>query len=81
MKCQKSRGPRWGKLVPQLLRVVIFAYDLHLGRTIARWKGIEEDINLRGSIRSLGYYLGARSQESVVWALKMAPKVQKPKNC
>jgi hypothetical protein len=52
MKHQKSCGPRWGKLVHQLPGVVTFAYDFHLGRTIDRWKGIDEDLHLGGSIRS-----------------------------
>jgi hypothetical protein len=53
MKRQKSCGPRWGKLVHQLPGVVTFAYDLRLGCTIARWKGIDEEIHLGGSIEPL----------------------------
>ena len=30
----------WCNLVPQLPRVVTFAYDLRFRRVIARWKGI-----------------------------------------
>jgi hypothetical protein len=39
-----------GKLVHQLLGVVIFAYDLRFRRIIARWKGIIEEIHFGGSI-------------------------------
>jgi hypothetical protein len=56
MKHQKSCGPHWGKLVHQILRVVIFAYNLRLGRMITRWKYIEEDIHLRGLIKSFEYH-------------------------
>jgi hypothetical protein len=48
MKRQKSCGPRWGKLVHQLLGVVTFEYDLCLERRIARWKGIDEEIHFGG---------------------------------
>jgi hypothetical protein len=50
MKRQKSCGPRLGKLVHQLLRVVTFAYDLCFRHMIARWKGIVEEIHFGGSI-------------------------------
>jgi hypothetical protein len=53
--------PRWGKLVHQLLMVIAFAYDLCLGRMIACWKGIDEEINLGGSIRAFIYHLGSQS--------------------
>jgi hypothetical protein len=53
MKLQKSCGPRLGKLVHQLPGVVTFAYDLRFRRVIARWKGIVEEINFRGSIMPL----------------------------
>ena len=43
MKHQKSCGPRWGKLVHQLLRVITFAYDIRFKHTIAHWKGIFKD--------------------------------------
>ena len=38
MKCQKSCGPRLGRLVYQLLGVINFAYDLRFRHMIARWK-------------------------------------------
>ena len=60
MKRGNSCGPRWGKLVHQLLGVVTFAYDLRLGRTISRWKGIDEDIHLGGSIKSVFSHLGSQ---------------------
>jgi hypothetical protein len=50
MKRQKSCGPRLGKLVHQLLRVVTFAYNLRFSRMIACWKGIIEEIHFGGSI-------------------------------
>jgi hypothetical protein len=50
MKCQKSCGPRLGKLVHQLPEVVTFAYDLCFRRMIAFWKGIVEEIHFWGSI-------------------------------
>ena len=50
MKRQKSCGPRLGKLVHQLPRVVTFAYDLRFRCMIARWKGIYEEIHFGGSI-------------------------------
>jgi hypothetical protein len=53
MTRQKSCGPHWGKLVHQLPGVITFAYDLHLGCTIARWKGIEKDIHLRAQSKPL----------------------------
>jgi hypothetical protein len=37
--------PVLGSLVYQLPEGVTLAYDLHLGRTIAHWKGIIEDIH------------------------------------
>jgi hypothetical protein len=54
MKCQKSCGPCLGKLVHQLPEVVTFAYDLSFRRVIARWKGIDEEIHVWGSIIPLG---------------------------
>jgi hypothetical protein len=42
--------PILGSLVYQLLGGVTLAYDLCLGRTIDRWKGIIKEIHLGGSI-------------------------------
>jgi hypothetical protein len=53
MKRQKSCGPRLGKLVHQLPRVVTFAYDLCFRSVIAHWKGIVKEIHFRGSIMPL----------------------------
>jgi hypothetical protein len=50
MKCQKSCGPRLGKVVHQLPEIVTFAYDLRFRCVIARWKGIIEEIHFGGSI-------------------------------
>jgi hypothetical protein len=33
----------WCNLVPQLPRVITFAYDLCFRRVIARWKGLSEN--------------------------------------
>ena len=35
---------------------VIVSYDLCLGRMIARWKGIVEEIRFGGSIKAFGYH-------------------------
>ena len=52
---QKPNARRWnaksyvgpmGKLVPQLPRVVTFAYDLRFRRMIARWKGLFDNYTL-----------------------------------
>jgi hypothetical protein len=56
MKRQKSCGPRLGKLVHQLPGVVTFAYDLRFRRTIARWKGITEEIHFGGSMAQLNAF-------------------------
>jgi hypothetical protein len=53
MKCQRSCGPRVGKLVHQLPGVVTFSYDLHFICMIARWKGIIEEIHFQGSFMTL----------------------------
>jgi hypothetical protein len=45
MKCQKSCGPRLGKLVHQLPGVVTFTYDLRFRHMIAHWKDLSEDYN------------------------------------
>jgi hypothetical protein len=45
--------PVLGSLVYQLPEGVTLAYNLRLGRTIARWKGIIEEIHLGGSIKPL----------------------------
>jgi hypothetical protein len=50
MKRQKSCGPRLGKLVHQLPRVVTFAYYIRFRSVIARWKGIIKVIHFEGSI-------------------------------
>jgi hypothetical protein len=44
--------PVLGSLVYQLPGGVTLEYDLHLGRTIARWKFIDEEIHFGGSIRA-----------------------------
>jgi hypothetical protein len=47
MKRQKSCGPRLGKLVHQLSKVVTFAYDLRFRCMIPHWKGIVKEIHFR----------------------------------
>jgi hypothetical protein len=56
MKRQKSCGPRLGKLVHQLFRVVTFAYDLCFRRMIAHWKDLSEDYNILHKISSSATY-------------------------
>jgi hypothetical protein len=46
--------PVLGSMVYQFLGGVTLAYDLCLGRTIARWKGIDEDIHFGGPIKYFG---------------------------
>jgi hypothetical protein len=48
--------PVLGILVFQLPEGVTLAYDLCLGRTIARWKGIIKEIHFGGSIRAFEYH-------------------------
>ena len=43
MKHQNIYEPRSGKLVCQLHEDVTFAYDLHLGHSRDRWKGLFEE--------------------------------------
>ena len=90
MKHQKSCGPRLGKLVHQLLGVITFPYDLRFGRTIARWKGIIEEINFGGSIMPSNIienlYLEKTSIGPSKWPKKLKPaknsKLPKlPENC
>jgi hypothetical protein len=57
MKCQKSRGPRLGKLVHQLPEVVTFVYNLCFRRMIAHWKGIVEEIHFEGNIEVISIFL------------------------
>jgi hypothetical protein len=48
--------PVLGSLVYQLPGGVTLAYDLCLGCTIARWKGIDEKIHFGGSIRAFNIF-------------------------
>jgi hypothetical protein len=50
MKRQNSSGPRLGKLVHQLPKVITFAYNLRFRCMIARWKGIIEEIHFEGNM-------------------------------
>jgi hypothetical protein len=52
-----------GKLVPQLPRVVNFAYDLHFRCVIARWKGIFEKYTLFHQTLTYVYSLTMESQK------------------
>ena len=90
MKCQKSCGPRLGKLVHQLPGVITFAYDLHFMRMIAHWKDIIKDIHFGGSIMPLDiiYKIDPEkpSFRSSRWPRKLKPaknsKLPKwPENC
>ena len=77
MKCQKSRGPRLGKLVQQLPGIVTFAYDLRFRSMIARWKGIVKEINFGGSFMPTiiidNLYLEKPSFRPSKWPRKLKP--------
>ena len=90
MKRQKSCGPRLGKWVHQLPRVVTFAYDLCFRRVIARSKGIVKEIHFGGSIMPLNIIenldLKKPSFRPSKWPRKLKPaknsKLPKlPENC
>jgi hypothetical protein len=66
MKRQKSCGPRLGKLVHQLPKVVTFSYDLRFRRMIARWKGIIEEIHFGASIMHLAIIDLGQSQKNFI---------------
>jgi hypothetical protein len=77
MKCQKSCGPRLGKLVHQLPGVITFAYDLYFMRMIARWKGIVKEIHFGGSVMPLAIIynldLEKHSFRPSKWPWKLKP--------
>jgi hypothetical protein len=64
-----------GSLVYQLPEDVALAYNLHLQCTIARWKGIVEEIHFGGKIRAFGYHRSAKSKKNFIYAFKMAREV------
>ena len=80
MKCQKSCGPHWGKLVHQLLGVVTFSYNLPLGRTIASWKGIVEEIHFGGSIMPLAIIENLDLEKTSFRPSKWPQKLKPAKN-
>jgi hypothetical protein len=53
-----------GKLVPQLLGVVTFAYDLCFRHVIARWKGIFRELHITPSNSNSIYSLTVASQKN-----------------
>ena len=57
--------PVLGSLVYQISEDVTL-YDLSLGCTIARWKGINEEIQFGGSIKAFDYDWGARSLKKFI---------------
>ena len=67
MKHQQFCRPRSGKLVFQLPGGVTFAYDLHLGRSRDRWKGLAQGVQ---------YWNGPRSKP-----MGNAWVVAEPKKC
>jgi hypothetical protein len=76
--------PVLGSLVYQLPGGVTLAYDLRLGRTIARWKGIVEEIHLGDIIEKRDPEKPSFRTSKWPWKLKDAknsklPKL--PKNC
>jgi hypothetical protein len=56
--------PVLGSLVYQIPGGVTLAYDLRLGCTISRWKGIIKEIHFWGSIDSFGYHCGSQSPKN-----------------
>jgi hypothetical protein len=56
MKIQQFCGPCFGYFDVSTFWGVNFEYDLHLGRTIGRWKGIKEEIYFLGSIIAFDYH-------------------------
>jgi hypothetical protein len=83
MKRQKSCGPRLGKLVHQLPRLVTFAYNLYFRRVIAHWKGIIKEIHFGGSIMPLAINEGIDPEKPSFrhskWPRKL--KLLKTVNC
>jgi hypothetical protein len=80
MKRQKSCGPRLGKLVHQLLEVVIFAYDLRFRHMIAHWKGIVEEIHFWGSIMPLAIIENLDPEKKSFGPSKWTRKLKTAKN-
>jgi hypothetical protein len=80
-----------GSLVYQLPGGVNLAYDLCLGCTIARWKGINEGIHFGGPIRALNLSLrfpiakkrclGPQNSPESLGSEKTAKHSKLPKNC
>jgi hypothetical protein len=46
----------WCNLVPQLPRVITFAYELRFRRVIARWKGLSENYTFHHQILNLSTF-------------------------
>jgi hypothetical protein len=68
--------PPMGKFVPQLSRVVTFAYDLYFRCVIARWKGLSEKYTLSHQKSYSVYNLTMVSQKNNVEGPKTALEVQ-----
>jgi hypothetical protein len=77
MKYQNSWGPHLGKLIHQLPGGVTFAYDLRFRHTIARWKGIIEEIHFGENIEGTYIFLTI-FPKNIVYGLKTTLEV---KNC
>jgi hypothetical protein len=54
-----------GKLVPQLPRVITFAYDLCFRCVIARWKGISDKYTIRCQTLTLSIVLLWRAKTTL----------------
>jgi hypothetical protein len=80
MKRQKSCGPRLGKLVHQLPRVITLAYDLRFRCVIARWKGIIEEIHFGGSIMPLAIIENLYLEKTSFGPSKWPRKLKTAKN-
>ena len=82
-KANRFVDPVFGSLVYQLPEGVTLAYDLHLVRLIARWKGIIEEIQFGGSNYSFMADLKASEsdarfefeseQENRIWIIDVEP--------
>jgi len=65
-KANSFVDPVLGSLVYQLSEGVTLAYNLCLGRTIARWKGIVEEIHFGCSIKAFDYRWEAPSWKTFI---------------
>jgi hypothetical protein len=67
----------WCNLVPQLPRVITFAYDLRFRRVIARWKGISENYTFHHQNLTPSIFLLWRDKKTTFRAPKWPRKYNK----